>query len=76
MFDKLWWFGAGLLTGGVVTVRALRRAPDPIDLKAAAAVTAADVLSFAAKKVRPPRRVVAIRSTPAGSGTFLTERGH
>lgn len=62
MFDRLWWFGAGLLAGGVVTVRALRRAPDPVDLKAAAAVTAADVMEFAAKKVRPPRKVVAIRS--------------
>lgn len=75
MFDKLWWFGAGLLTGGVVTVRALRRAPDPVDLRAAAAVTAADVMSFAAKKVRPPRRVVSIRSTASESGTFVTERG-
>ena len=75
MFDKVWWFGAGLLTGGVVTVRALRRAPEPVDLKAAAAVTAADVMSFAAKRVRPPRRVVAIRPAATEGGTSVTGRG-
>jgi len=75
MFDRLWWFGAGLLAGGVVTVRALRRAPDPVDLKAAAAVTAADVMSFAAKKVRPPRRVVAIRPVGSSNGALSTDQG-
>jgi hypothetical protein len=73
MFDRLWWFGAGLLAGGVVTVRALRRAPDPVDLKAAAAVTAADVMSFAAKKVRPPHRVVAIRPVGSSEGSLITD---
>jgi hypothetical protein len=62
MLDRLWWFVTGVFAGGVVTVRALRRAPNPVDLKAAAALTTADVMSFTAKRVRPPRRVFAVRS--------------
>ncbi len=66
MFDRLWWFVTGLFAGGVVTARALRRAPNPVDLKAAAALTTADALSFAARRIRPPRRVIALRSTDSG----------
>ncbi len=62
MLDRLWWFVTGVFAGGVVTVRALRRAPKPVDLKAAAALTTADVMSFAARRIRPPRRVFAIRT--------------
>lgn len=62
MLDRLWWFASGLVAGGVVTVRALRRAPDPVDLKAAAIHTTADALSFAARRIRPPRKVVSIRT--------------
>jgi hypothetical protein len=67
MLDRLWWFVTGLFAGGIVTVRALRRAPHPVDLKAAAALTTADVMSFAARRIRPPRRVFAIRSTSPNS---------
>jgi hypothetical protein len=56
MLDKLWWFAAGLLGGGIVTVRALRRRPTPGDLKGAAIETAADLLDVAARVIRPPRR--------------------
>lgn len=56
MLDRLWWFATGLLAGGLVTVRALRRKPDPADLRKAAVYTGADVLEFAARAVRPPRR--------------------
>ena len=61
MFDRIWWFVTGVLAGGVVTVRALRRAPQPGDLRAAAAHTTADLLSLTAKVVRPPRRVRVVR---------------
>jgi hypothetical protein len=63
MLDRLWWFVTGLFAGGVVTVRALRRAPNPVDLKAAAALTTADLMAFTARRIRPPRRVFAIRSS-------------
>ncbi|MFO7292539.1 MAG: hypothetical protein FWJ92_07805 [Actinomycetes bacterium] len=56
MLDRLWWFATGLLAGGLVTVRALRRKPSPADLKRAAAYTGADILELAARAVRPPRR--------------------
>jgi hypothetical protein len=56
MLDRLWWFAAGILAGGVITVRALRRRPAPADLKGAAIETAADLLDVAARMVRPPRR--------------------
>jgi hypothetical protein len=58
MFDRLWWFVTGLVVGGLVTMRALRRRPKPQDLKGAAAQTAADVLDLAARVVRPSRRTV------------------
>jgi len=61
MLDRIWWFVTGVFAGGVVTVRALRRSPQPGDLKAAAAHTTADVLSLTAKVVRPPRRVRVVR---------------
>jgi hypothetical protein len=56
MLDRLWWFATGLVAGGVVTVRALRRKPTPAELRRAAAFTGADVLELAARAVKPPRR--------------------
>jgi len=56
MLDRLWWFATGLLAGGLVTVRALRRKPEPGDLRRAAALTGADMLELAARAARPPRR--------------------
>lgn len=56
MLDRLSWFLTGLVAGGVVTVRALRRRPRARDLKSAALVTAADVLDLVARLVAPPRR--------------------
>ncbi len=56
VIDRIWWFVMGILTGGVVTVRALRRKPTPADLKIAAVNTGADVLDLAARAVRAPRR--------------------
>ncbi|HLT95502.1 MAG TPA: hypothetical protein VK070_01825 [Acidimicrobiia bacterium] len=56
MLDRLWWFATGLLAGGLVTVRALRRKPGPADLRRAAVLTSADLLEFAARAIRPPRR--------------------
>ncbi|MDH4117206.1 MAG: hypothetical protein OEX04_05300 [Acidimicrobiia bacterium] len=56
MIDRLWWFVTGAFLGGVVTVRALRRRPSPADVRAAAAQTGADVLSVAAKVIRPAVR--------------------
>jgi hypothetical protein len=55
LIDRLWWFGTGLVAGGFVTIRALRRRPRSIDVKAAAAHTGADVLDLAARMVRPKR---------------------
>lgn len=55
MFDRLWWFATGLVAGGLVTVRALRRTPRPVDVRAAAAHTGADILDLAARVVRPNR---------------------
>lgn len=56
MFDRLSWFVTGLVTGGVITVRALRRRPRPRDLKSAALQTGADILDLTARLVQPPRR--------------------
>jgi hypothetical protein len=56
MLDRIWWFVTGALTGGIVAVRALRRTPQPGDLRAAAAHTGADVLGLAARAIAPPRR--------------------
>ncbi|MEX1005499.1 MAG: hypothetical protein WD990_06160 [Acidimicrobiia bacterium] len=56
MLDRLSWFLTGLVTGGVVTVRALRRRPQARDLKSAALLTVADVLDLVARLVSPPRR--------------------
>jgi hypothetical protein len=56
MLDRLWWFAMGLVAGGVVTVRALRRRPTPGDLKGAAVATTADLLEVAARVVKPPKR--------------------
>jgi hypothetical protein len=61
MIDRLWWFAAGLVAGGVVTVRALRRRPTPSDLKGAAIATTADLLEVAARVVKPPNRTVSRR---------------
>ncbi|MGH8928080.1 MAG: hypothetical protein ACRDWH_06995 [Acidimicrobiia bacterium] len=58
MFDRIWWFMAGAIAGGVVTVRALRRRPTPQDLKGAVVRTAADLLDLTARVVRPARRSI------------------
>ena len=56
MLDRLWWFVAGVVTGGVITVRALRMRPTPLDLKGAAVRTAAELLDVAGRAIRPPAR--------------------
>ncbi len=56
MLDRLSWFVTGVIAGGFITVRALRRRPRPRDLKAAALETGADVMDLAARLVQPPRR--------------------
>jgi hypothetical protein len=53
MLDRLWWFIVGLVAGGVVTTRALRRRPTGAELRHAAARSTADLLSFAARRIRP-----------------------
>ncbi len=55
MLDRIWWFATGVIAGGFVTVRALRRSPTPVDLRRAAVATGADALELAAKAVRPNR---------------------
>ena len=55
MLDRMWWFVSGVVAGGWITVRALRRQPSPIEWKDAAAATGADLLDLAAKAVRPNR---------------------
>ena len=55
MLDRLWWFVTGLVAGGWVTVRALRRRPTPLVLRDAALATSADLLDLAARAVRPNR---------------------
>jgi hypothetical protein len=53
MLRRSFWFLTGVLAGGVVTVRALRRQPTLHDLGTAAVITGADVMGLAAKAVRP-----------------------
>ncbi len=55
MLDRMWWFVTGLVAGGWVTVRALRRRPTPVEWRDAAAATGADLLDLAARAVRPNR---------------------
>jgi hypothetical protein len=55
MLDRIWWFVTGVIAGGWITVRALRRKPTPVEWKDAAAATGADLLDLAAKAVRPNR---------------------
>jgi hypothetical protein len=55
MLDRVWWFMTGVLAGGWITVRALRRRPTPIEWRDAAAATGADLLDLAARAVRPNR---------------------
>ena len=55
MLDRIWWFVTGVVAGGWITVRALRRKPTPVEWKDAAAATGADLLDLAAKAVRPNR---------------------
>jgi hypothetical protein len=56
MLDRLAWFVTGLVIGGIVTVRALRRRPHTPDLKVAALQTSADILDLSARLIQPPRR--------------------
>ena len=55
MLDRIWWFVTGVVAGGWITVRALRRKPTPAEWKDAAAATGADLLDLAAKAVSPSR---------------------
>jgi hypothetical protein len=55
MIDRIWWFATGVVAGGWITVRALRRRPTPMEWKHAAVATGADLLDFAARTVRPNR---------------------
>ncbi|HJQ92172.1 MAG TPA: hypothetical protein VJ950_10725 [Acidimicrobiia bacterium] len=55
MLDRMSWFVTGVLVGGWITVRALRRSPTPGEWKDAAAATGADLLDLAANAVRPNR---------------------
>jgi hypothetical protein len=55
MLDRLWWFVTGLIAGGWVTVRALRRRPTPVEWREAALASGADLLDLAARAVRPNR---------------------
>ncbi len=55
MLDRIWWFVTGVVAGGWITMRALRRQPTLVEWKDAAAVTGADLLDLAAKAVRPNR---------------------
>jgi hypothetical protein len=55
MLDRLWWFVTGLIAGGWVTVRALRRRPTPVEWRDAALASGADLLDLAARAVRPNR---------------------
>ncbi len=56
MLDRLSWFLTGVVTGGVIVVRAFRLRPRPRDLKSAALQTGADFLDLTARLVQPPRR--------------------
>ncbi|MDP9495375.1 MAG: hypothetical protein M3P87_09065 [Actinomycetota bacterium] len=53
MLRRLFWFLTGVVAGGVVTVRALRRKPTLHELRHAAVATGAGVMGLAAKAVRP-----------------------
>ena len=53
MLDRLWWFVVGLVAGGIVTVRAMRRRPSAVDLRSSATATAADALGLLSRAVRP-----------------------
>jgi hypothetical protein len=55
MLDRMWWFVTGVIAGGWVTVRALRRRPTPIEWRDAALSGSADLLDLAARAVRPAR---------------------
>ncbi|HEU4916922.1 MAG TPA: hypothetical protein VFV13_10210 [Acidimicrobiia bacterium] len=55
MVDRIWWFVTGVVAGGWVTVRALRRRPTSVEWRDAAAATGADLLDLAARAVRPNR---------------------
>jgi len=55
MLDRMWWFITGVVAGGWVTVRALRRRPTPLELRDAALASGADLLDLAARAVRPNR---------------------
>lgn len=55
MLDRVWWFFTGVIAGGLVTIRALRRKPTAAEYRHAAIVTGADVLNVAANAIRPKR---------------------
>ncbi|HEY4607314.1 MAG TPA: hypothetical protein VIH55_06655 [Acidimicrobiia bacterium] len=55
MLDRMWWFVTGVVAGGWVTVRALRRRPTPLEWRKAAMGSTADLLDLAARAIRPNR---------------------
>ncbi len=55
MLDRMWWFVTGVVAGGWVTVRALRRRPTPMEWRNAAAASGSELLDLAARAVRPNR---------------------
>ncbi|HEY7468507.1 MAG TPA: hypothetical protein VIC07_03095 [Acidimicrobiia bacterium] len=55
MLDRVWWFVTGVIAGGWVTVRALRRRPTAGEWRDAAIAGGADLLDLAARAVRPSR---------------------
>jgi hypothetical protein len=56
MIKRIWWFVVGLVAGTVVTVRAFGRRPKQAELRKAAVDTGADLMTAAARLVRPGRR--------------------
>jgi hypothetical protein len=56
MIKRIWWFVVGLVVGCAVTVRALGRRPERFELRKAAVDTSADLMTGAARMVRPRRR--------------------
>ncbi len=55
MLDRIFWFLSGLIAGGVVTKRALRRSPAAGEWWRAGLETGADLLDVMARWLRPSR---------------------
>lgn len=55
MFGRLGFFILGVVTGGVVVVRALSRRPTPAELRRSVIRTGADMLDLTARALKPKR---------------------